>query len=1188
MHLRLIHSYFGPALLALASAAGTFAADQIDFLRDVRPILATHCFKCHGPDESARKSGLRLDIRDSALKAAKSGKIAVVPNDSKTSELVRRIQTTDQDDLMPPPAAKLPLTDAQKEILAKWVSAGAEYKPHWAFAAPRQSPLPTVRDSAWPRNEIDYFVLARLEREGLAPSPKADKYALIRRVYLDLIGLPPTPEQVDAFVNDTSANAYQRVVDDLLASPHYGERWARRWLDLARYADTNGYEKDRQRSMWPYRDWLIKALNADMPFDEFTVEQIAGDMLPNATTDQLIATGFHRNTMINEEGGIDPLEYRFYSMVDRVHVTSTTWLGLTMACAQCHTHKFDPIQHTEYYQFMAFMNNANEPTMDVPKADILQKRKAIQAKIAKMEESLIDQFPAENNIEWVNPGTVEFSSASGAEGTRLEDGSIRVSGKKPEKDSYTLQFEPAPQRIKHVQVEAIPDDKFGGPGRTDHGNFVLSEIEMEVTQGGDSEKVKFASAEADFSQTGFAAEQAIDGKIENGWAIANDDKTRTHRRAIFTLAEPLTIAPGSTLRIRLIQEYGGKHTLGRFRVSLGKDISSASTLTDRKAQARDRKFARWLETEKAKLVKWESIRPVEAKSDAPVLTTEADGTVFATGDFTKQDIYRLKFKGLPRGVRALRIQALPDDRLPAGGPGTVHYEGPEGDFFLSTLTVTNGGAPVALKNSSESFASGDSNAAKAIDEDQQSGWSINGGQGRAHNAVFQFAQPAISDELEISMTFERYYASALGKFRIWVTTEDKAVASGLADDAYAALFDYKDRDQANIAAEDRSLLLKEFAKVAPELAGARKEIDDLRASMPKFPTTLVMRERTYPRATQRHHRGEFLQPKEEVQPGVPSFLPQLPPDAPRNRLTFARWLVFPENPLTARVTVNRNWEAFFGRGIVRTLEDFGFQGELPSHPELLDWLAVEFVKQGWSVKKLHKLIVMSATYQQSSAVTPELRERDPLNVLLTRGPRVRLDAELVRDTALAASGLLSEKIGGPSVFPQQPPGVTTEGAYGQLQWKVSEGPDRYRRGLYTFMKRTAPYAMTLTFDGPSGEACLARRDRSNTPLQALTVLNDEVFVQCARVLGQWATQQKSDTTATVQQLFLRCVGRPPTAGEKKRLCDFYTAQLERFKKAELKAEDLIGAEKSDFSNEQAAWAALARVLLNLDETIMKS
>jgi hypothetical protein len=1186
---RLLARFVLTPLLVGWCGGAAFAADRpADFLRDVRPILATHCFKCHGPDEGARKSGLRLDLREQALRGGKSKKPAIVPDKPNESELIRRINTSDPDDLMPPPAAKLPLTDAQREILTQWISKGAEYKPHWAFAAPRQAPLPTVRHGSWPRNEIDYFVLARLEKEGLSPSTEADKYTLVRRVYLDLIGLPPTPAQVEAFVKNSSPNAYENLVDDLLASPHYGERWARRWLDLARYADTNGYEKDRQRSMWPYRDWLIKALNSDMPFDEFTIEQIAGDMLPNATRDQVVATGFNRNTMLNEEGGIDPLEYRFYSMVDRVHVTATTWLGLTMACAQCHTHKFDPIQHTEYYQFMAFLDNADEPMIELPKRDLVEKRNRIEAKIAKLEANLADRFPAESMIEWLTPASGDFTSAGGAEGTRLEDGSFRVTGKKPDKDTYTLQFESAPARITHVELEAIPDDKLGGPGRTDHGNFVLSEIEMEVVRGGETKKLKFSGAEADYSQNGFGPEQAIDGKREKGWSIDNGDKTRTHRRAIFTLTEPLKLESGSVVTVRLVQDYGSKHTLERFRLSFGNDLSNPATLDERRMQAREKRFARWLKAEKAKLAKWEPLRPIEAKSGAPVLTIESDGSVFASGDFTKQDIYRLNFKGVPAGVRALRIEALPDDRLPAHGPGTVHYEGPDGDFFLSTLTVTNGGKQIVLTNATESFASGDNNAVKAIDDDQQSGWSISGGQGKAHNAVFQFATSATSDELEVTMTFERYYASALGKFRVWVTTDENAVASGLANDAYTALQKYKKEAQPQLAAEDRALLLRDFAEVTPELASVRKEIADLRASMPKLPTTLVMRERTHPRTTYRHHRGEFLQAKEEVQPGVPAFLPQLPPGAPKNRLSFARWLVSPENPLTARVTVNRNWEAFFGRGIVRTLEDFGFQGELPTHPELLDWLAVEFMKEGWSVKKLQKTIVMSATYRQSSNVTPELHERDPLNLLLARGPRVRLEAELVRDSALAAAGLLSEKMGGPSVFPPQPPGVSTEGAYGPLAWKVSDGPDRYRRGLYTFMKRTAPYAMTLTFDGPSGEACLARRDRSNTPLQALTVLNDEVFVQCARSLGQWAARQKAAVPATVQQLFRRCVSRPATAEEQKKLCDFYSAQLERFKNGDLKPEDFLGTDKADSPEEQAAWAALARVLLNLDETIMKS
>lgn len=1182
-------------------------AGEVDFLREARPVLAAHCFKCHGQDEAARKSGLRLDIREEALKPAKSGKVAIVPNGPDKSELVRRIFTGDQDDVMPPSSAKNPLSEKEKNILKDWIAAGANYKPHWAFARPQQAPLPEVKDKTWPRNEIDYFVLARLEKEGVTPSPRADKYTLARRLYLDLIGLPPTPEQADAFVKDESSDAYERLVEDLLASPHYGERWARRWLDLARYADTNGYEKDRQRSIWPYRDWVINALNADMPFTEFTIEQIAGDILPHPATDQLVATGFHRNTMINEEGGIDPLEYRFYSMVDRVHVTATAWLGLTMACAQCHTHKFDPIQQKEYYSFMALLDNADEPYIDVPKPDIAEKRKEIQAKIETLESTLLDRFPADHNIEWLTPGSAEFKSREGAEGEFLLDGSFRVTGKNPDKDSYTIQFEISPRRVTHLQLEAIPDEKVvkGGPGRTDHGNFVLSEIEMEVSDavGSQPKKIKFSRAEADFSQDGFPIEKAIDGKTDNGWAVNTKENSRLHRRAIFTLAEPLMLEKPGKVTVRLVHDYGGKHTLGRFRLSLGTDLSGNDSLAERRRKNLEKKFTKWLEGEVPGLVEWKPLRPIEAKSKIPVLTIESDDSVYAHGDFTKNDTYTLRFRNLPPGVKAIRLEAMTDDRLPKRGPGTVHYEGPEGDFFLSNLKASAGSKTIALKDASQSFANGGNTADKALDEDLQSGWSIDGGQGRNQNAVFHLAEPlSQTDEFQLDITFERYYAAAMGRLRIWVTTNENAKASSLPNDIYALLLDCRNRRQearspstsetpsiaASLQTEEKSKILRYFATIAPELSSERAEIEKLRQQMPKFPTTLVMRERVpeAARVTYRHHRGEFLQAKEAVVPGVPAFLPPLPSNSPPNRLALAKWLVSPENPLTARVIMNRHWEAFFGRGIVRTLEDFGFQGELPSHPDLLDWLAVEFMKQGWSQKKMQKLIVMSATYQQSSRVTPELVERDPLNILLARGPRFRLEAELLRDSALKAAGLLSDKMGGPSVFPPQPPGVSTEGAYGALQWKVSDGDDRYRRGLYTFAKRTAPFAMTLTFDGPSGEACLARRDRSNSPLQALTLLNDEVFMDCARALGRWASAQTNQTEAVVEKLFLRCLTRPPTELERDKLAQFYRIELSRFANGELNSTEL--APTGDRLNEQAAWTALARVLLNLDEAITKS
>lgn len=1199
------------AILVVAGASGAGAdspkgspsrASKIDFTRDVRPILAGHCFKCHGQDEGARKAKLRLDVRDDAIKPAKSDEVPIVPGKPEKSELVRRVFAENEDDVMPPPAAKKPLSQEEREILKRWIAEGAEYRPHWAFVAPKQSPLPMVREKSWPRNAMDYFVLARLEKEGLKPSPRADKYALARRLYFDLTGLPPMPPEADSFVNDASPDAYERLVDRLLASPHYGERWARRWLDLARYADTNGYEKDRPRSIWPWRDWVINALNADMPFDEFTIEQLAGDMLPNATRDQIIATGFHRNAMINEEGGIDPLEYRFYAMVDRVHVTSTAWLGLTMACAQCHTHKYDPIQHAEYYRFMACLNNAAEPTIEVPEPGVAGKRKKIQEQMDALEAALPDKFPVEMRVAWQTPGTAEFSSQNGAEAEFLSDGSFRTSGKLPDKDTYTIRFEVGEQRVTHVQLEAIPDEKIGkgGPGNSDSGNFVLSELEMEVQETGSGtgpRPVKFASAQADYSQEGFPEENAIDGKADTGWAIGGAGGGSKHRHAIFALAEPLDLKNPARVTIRLIQNYGTQHTLGRFRVSFGQELSDPSLAEQRRREMRDQKCEKWLADQLPAAADWEPLRPMAATSTAPILTIQDDDSIFCSGDFTKSDTYSLSFHDLPAGLKAIRLEMLPDDRLPNRGPGSVDHEGADGDFWLSTVRVKADGKALVLTNASESYADKDNNAAKAIDEDAQTGWSIKGGQGKTHNAVFQFAESITStNALQVDLVCEKYYAAGLGRFRVWVTTNENARASKLDNHAVALLARYRETEKlkslfaSTNAAAERELLLHQFAKLAPEFARPRREIEKLRDQLPKFSTTLVMQERPlgHERPTFRQQRGEFLQPKEEVSPGVPSFLPPLPENAPKNRLALAKWLVSGANPLTGRVIMNRQWEALFGRGLVRTTEDFGFQGDLPSHQELLDWLAVEFVKQGWSQKKMLKLIVMSATYQQSSAVTAELRERDPLNVLLTRGPRFRLDAEMLRDSALVASGLLSEKIGGPSVYPPQPPGVSSEGAYGPLEWKTSEGPDRYRRGLYTFAKRTAPYAMTATFDGPSGEACLARRDRSNTPLQSLTSLNDTVFMECARALGQMAIKAEGDEAMRVEFLFRRCLSRPPSNDERSKLLQFYQTQLARFESGELKAAEFMEASEGALLNEQAAWATVARVLLNLDETITKS
>ena len=1091
-------------LLCVLAATRLFADDAPDFSRDVRPILSQHCFKCHGPDDKTRKGGLRLDLRDSATKEAKSGAVALVPGQPDKSELVARIFSTDEDELMPPPSVKRTLTPEQKDTLRRWVAAGAEYQQHWAFVKPKQAAVPGIADfglliadwkkreperveeitnrrsqiTNWPRNAIDAFVLKRLLEANLTPSPEADPATLCRRIYLDLVGIPPTPAEQDAFVKEftgensehdkvtggqgdrvnatpapshpgTSASARDAVVakwvDRLLSSPRYGERWARKWLDLARYADTNGYEKDRPRTIWPYRDWVINALNADKPFDQFTVEQIAGDMLPGSTLDQKIATGFHRNTMLNEEGGIDPNEFRFHAMTDRVATTGATWLGLTLGCAQCHTHKFDPLTHREYFQLMAFMNNADEPDIDLPQADAEEQQKKNTALAAKLLAELPEKWAAKH----------------------------------------------APKPVENSE------------------------------------------------------------------------------------AQPQASSPDSTPT--------PKPTL-------------------------DEKFAAWLARERARTVQWQPLRPASAKSNMPLLTIEPDASVFRSGDISKSDTYELHFRDVPAGVTAIRLEALPDPRLPAHGPGMAFYEGPKGDFFVAEFTLHADGQPVKFSGATESyskntFGSTPTTAALMLDGDPQTGWSTAGRMGERHTAVLTLRSPAAAissgGDWTVKLAMGRHYACSLGRFRISITTDARpAVARDLPSETESllALPDEK------LTAVQRVRLREEFLLSLPELKDEASRIRTLRKPV-RPPATLGFRERPpeNPRPTFIHNRGEYLQPTEPVTPSVPAFLNPIAGNAKPDRLALARWLVSPENPLTSRVIVNRQWAAFFGRGIVKTTEDFGYQGEVPTHPELLDWLAVEFVKQSWSLKKLHRLIVTSATYRQSSVLSAQKSvlsipksgagdqkqgtasgvplstehwalSTDPDARLLSRFPRTRLDAEIIRDAALASGGLLVEKIGGPSVRPPQPEGVT-EAAYGG-GWTPSTGPDRWRRSLYTFSKRTAPFALYNTFDGPTGEACIPRRDVSNTPLQALTLLNDIVFTEAAQSFGKILAGRNASDAEKLDEAFRRIVCRKPADDERATLLKFFQTQRARLTDGKPSAD-------------AAAWSALVRALFSLDEVVTK-
>jgi hypothetical protein len=933
-----------------------------------------------------------------------------VPGDLAASELLHRINSLDEDEQMPPRSTKKQLSASQKETLRRWIAGGAPYDAHWAFVKPATVTAPALRAGAV--NPIDGFVRLRLASEDLAHAPEADRATLLRRVSFDLIGLPPTIEELDAFRNDSAPDAYEKVVDRLMAQPAYGERWARPWLDLARYADTNGYEKDRERSIWPWRDWVIRALNADMPFDQFTVEQLAGDLLPNPTPEQIVATGFHRNTMLNEEGGIDPLEFRFHAMTDRMRTTGRTWLGLTIECAQCHTHKFDPITHREYYQLFAFLNNADEPDFNLPDSGAAAQRRANEERSAKLLAGLAEAWPID---------------------------------------------------------AASPD---GRPA----------------------------------------------------------------------------------------------------------DV--------RRAEAVEKKFAAWLDQERTRNIVWIPLAPAEAKSNLPLLTVLPDRSVLASGDISKSDTYLLTFRAVPPGVTALRLEALPDERLPKAGPGLAYYEGPKGDFFMGEIIVEADGVPLKFSRASESHAknamgAAPATAALAMDGDPQTGWSASGREGERSEAVFQIPAPLSPHELRVKMLFGRHYPASLGRFRLSITTDSRAATARDLPEEIVRLLAIPD---AQLTGAERAKLRERFLLSARELASASAEITRLRKAPPPV-TSLVFRERPAenPRRTFMHNRGEYLEPTVSVEPNVPAILPSLPATGRRDRLALARWLVAPDNPLTARVVVNRAWATFFGRGLVKTVDDFGYQGESPSHPELLDWLAVELVKQGWSMKKLHRLIVTSATYRQSSRVTPELLARDPENRLLARGPRTRLEAEMLRDAALRIGGLLHEKIGGPSVRPPQPEGVT-EVAYGGAKWQASTGPDRYRRSLYTFSKRTAPFALFTTFDAPSGETCVAQRETSNTPLQALTTLNDVVFVEAAQACGRWIAQQPGDDLARINLLFRRVFSREPVEHELALATQFVAKQRERFLAGELDPGVIAG---KGAAAEQALWSVLARALLNTDEALTK-
>ncbi|MBK7406155.1 MAG: PSD1 domain-containing protein [Phycisphaerales bacterium] len=1161
-----------PSEPALASAGAVVTGP--DFNRDVRPILSNTCFKCHGPDSESRKAGLRLDVRDVAIGALESGRTAIVPGDVSASELVRRITSDDPEERMPPAESGKQLTPAQIETLRAWVEAGAVYRKHWSFEPPVKQSPPGVSDESWCRNEIDRFILARLDSEGLAPSRPASAETLLRRVTFDLTGLPPTPEEVEAFGRDGSPGAYERVVDRLLASPRYGEHMARSWLDAARYGDTHGLHLDNAREMWPWRDWVIRAFNDNMPFDEFTIEQIAGDMLPGATRSQVLASGFNRNHVSTSEGGAIADEFQIKNVADRLATTGTVWMGLTLGCAHCHEHKFDPISHTEYYQLFAFFNNTTEEALDGNRADwgpiVRTPSPEQEAELASMDariaeiQATLDAPAPETDLaqerwraglvgDWTNGWRVlepeEATSAGGATLQTLEDGSVLAGGNNPAKDDYEIVATTDATGLRLLRLEALTDPSlpFSGPGRADNANFVLSEIEAEAVSVADPSvrrAIHFVGASADFEQMdgAFLVRDAIDGVVDdrNGWATAGYER-RQPSTAVFSAAEPFGFEGGTRVRVRLrFQTQYAAHAIGRVRLS----VSGEPALTEAIAPA--------------VMGEWHSIGPFVA---------EAGQNPYDEAFGPESDLAHAGGE-----IWTARPEWTDGEAHTLTGERCATYLARTISSATARRVTLLLGTDDAVKVWLNGRVVHENNVARALTPDQDSvEVGLDPGENLLVMKVVNFA----------------------GGYAFTFRTGDDSAGTRYLQLLPAALAGEPSPGQADLLRRTfRREHSPEMRALYDESAGLAARREALHKSLP---FSLVMEERTERRPTYRLNRGEYDQPREVVQPDVPSSLPPLAENEPHNRLGLAEWLVDRRNPLTARVTVNRFWQQVFGVGIVKTAEDFGSQGEWPSHPELLDWLAVEFEESGWDVKALMRRIVTSAAYMQDSAASPELRARDPENRLLARGPRVRLEAEEIRDGALFAGGLLVEQIGGPSVKPYQPPGLWKAVAYPDSNTRTfmaDTGEKQYRRSMYTYWKRTSPPPNMLAFDAPSRETCTVRRARTDTPLQSLVLLNDPQFVESARAMAQRVLLAETDTDARLALAFELVVSRRPDADELAVLRDLYEAECAEYRADASAAEALlsVGESPRDGSLDPAEHAAMTNVastILSLDEAITK-
>jgi Protein of unknown function (DUF1553)/Protein of unknown function (DUF1549)/Planctomycete cytochrome C len=1330
----------------------TTAAAPIDFARQIRPLLAQHCYNCHGPDEDKRKAELRLDLRTDAF-AARDGGAAFVTGDPAASVALQRITSEDPDEHMPPAEHGPGLKPAEVDLLRAWIASGAPWSEHWAFVPPVRPPVPTVGETTWPKNDIDRFVLARLEQEGLRPSAEASRTAWLRRVTFDLIGLPPTPAELDAFSKDQEATAYEKVVDRLLADPRYGERMATDWLDLARYADSSGYQRDTPRQAWKWRDWVIEALNANMPFDRFTIEQLAGDLLPDPTLSQRIATGFNRNHPVNTEAGEELDEYRSAYVIDRVHTTATTWLGLSVGCAQCHDHKYDPISQREFYGFYDFFNHIKEkdngfgrnpkPAIPAPGpddeprlADLTRRIETLKKRLDR-DDPLADEAQREWEtamiarigapLQWTPMTPTERMAKHGSRLQPLDDGSILATGPTPARDTYELVFVPGKRTIHALRLEVLPDPSMphGASGRADDGRFILAKVEARLASVADSRDppaIEFAIAQADVNQKSDEDEHYLtaiepgsiggavgiveerDGDEEDsfkfgrggGWTVAGDER-KEPREAVLIPSEPLVCNETTLLRVSLTMGSPEKFRslIGRFRISCGEEARVRTLLLPLQtstwqalgpfaatdvdtalatafAPETDLATAQWKKKYEAPKLPKAEPKPSKGagKSDAtgkdaaenkdgkpapkadaaakpavaadpaagetakPEAAVAAEGPADAAGpgeaggDENNGD--EDGEKKLPPKPKRLAWQEQKEWR--DGRSGQLSVDGPAGAWYVArkvksetarTMTLEfDGGAAARVwlngnvvgEYEAQPELSAEAAAAKAKLAEQKKKEAAQDaneddffamrfrreereprrlrlglragdnyvviklcakGTGKSAPAPRElppgadfFAAMGMGDDGEngngqempgammgrrggsggLSFTCrfrpegdDRLDYATMQALRVFAT--ERAAAAQLAQRSNqvvpAALVASAapEAQQPKTPAERRIAAVRRWYRTRIDIAG-RVLFDELvrlrdekRRVEAKLPSALVMEELKTPRQTHLFIRGDYRKKGEPVSAHTPAVLPPMAKDLPKNRLGLARWLVAPDHPLTARVAVNRAWQQLFGLGLVRTADDFGIRGMPPSHPQLLDWLATEFVSSGWDQKKLHRLLVLSATYRQTSTIAPELLTKDPDNVLLARGPRQRLSAEMLRDQALSASGLLVQKLGGPSVKPFQPAGLW-QSMLGMSAWKNDQGDATHRRGLYTYWKRGVPYPSFTIYDAAKRETCAVTRTRTTTPLQALVTLNDPVYVEAGRALGlRMHHEGGKDDDARLAFGFRLVTSRAPDADE---------------------------------------------------------